>query len=123
MCGVRCHSIHVVPRAELVLVNSVSVGALTDAMCCCLGLVQVEGVMTHLTTALQLTEEHLDLMWAVTEKVCLPGPCPAIPFNFCPTRSLRTYLLTHLHTEETCRACTAREEHGRCASRHAALAL
>jgi hypothetical protein len=31
--------------------------------------VQVEGVMQQLTKQLQLTEEHLDLMWAVTEKV------------------------------------------------------
>lgn len=30
---------------------------------------QVKGVMTYLTEGLQLTEEHLDLMWAVTEKV------------------------------------------------------
>jgi hypothetical protein len=30
---------------------------------------QVKGVMAYLTKGLQLTEEHLDLMWAVTEKV------------------------------------------------------
>lgn len=85
-------------------------GALTDVMCCCLGPVQVEGVMTHLTTALQLTEEHLDLMWAVTEKVCLPGPlpCPAIPCDLCPTRPSHTYSLTPTYTQrKLCRACIA----------------
>lgn len=53
--------------------------------CLCGVTLQVKGVMAQLTLALQLTEEHLDLMWAVTEKVgslvdCLPcmqqlAPC------------------------------------------------
>jgi hypothetical protein len=65
---------HVVRCAAFCLVDSVTVCALTDVACCCCGFVQVEGVMTCLTKALQLTEEHLDLMWAVTEKVRLTGP-------------------------------------------------
>ncbi len=51
---------------------SVRVLTVTTISTVCHMALQVKGVMALLTKGLQLTEEHLDLMWAVTEKVrCL----------------------------------------------------
>jgi hypothetical protein len=69
---------------------------------------QVTGVMAKLTETSELTAEHLDLMWAVTEKVCgvaqqlrsWPHPCTAaMSYTAMPKHTTQWRLSAHWYSQ------------------------